>query len=495
MEASLSKGLFSRCVEDWRARGCPTPKVSGRESPSAASVELNSSAVDEGLQPPAADDVASSASSSAFAVDDNERASSQPSGGRARSEEVDSSSVRRKRTASASAAADDPAGQDEPSAPAPCVSEAELEERIALMFVEGAAGPAASGRGAAMPAPTKELVLRVWKTIRALCQRSGKSLSEAFGNFDQLVGQGWLIGDVVLGVLIEHSDAFAVGRKAGKLAPGLEAEFSAPARRVGKARFSSDEERAASMTAAKHLEADLRQAQVELPLPALQPVAPRAAKRQRVKAEAEVVKVEESAPAAPEPAVYEWRTVHRCRMKTIKVNAELAQAAVTVAEGELAGAKRALERARADYVSVLERTHAAAVSSRTDATYEALSLQLKQCVAAKSDLLRRADAADTAFEKARFQLQEVQLDIEDEEREARFAQAREEAMKREEEQEREREEWERKQEEWENERAALSEAVLTLWDYSYCICRPHPADPPHKPACGPRCERLCSQCV
>ena len=118
------------------------------------------------------------------------------------------------------------------------------------------------------------------------------------------MGQGWLIGDVVLGVLIEHSDAFAVGRKAGKLAPGLEAEFSAPARRVGKARFSSDEERAASMTAAKHLEADLRQAQVELPLPALQPVAPRAAKRQRVKeAEAEVVKVEESAPAAPEPAV------------------------------------------------------------------------------------------------------------------------------------------------------------------------------------------------
>ena len=131
---------------------------------------------------------------------------------------------------------------------------------------------------------------------------------------------------------------------------------------------------------------------------------------------------------------------------------------MTVAEGELAAAKRALERARADYVSVLERTHAAAVSSRTsDATYEALSLQLQQCVAAKSDLLRRADAADTAFEKARFQLQEVQLDIEDEEREARFAQAREE-------QEREREEWERKQEEWENERAALSEAALTLWD-------------------------------
>ena len=195
------------------------------------------------------------------------------------------------------------------------------------------------------------------RSLCSACQRSGKSLSEAFGNFDQLVGQGWLIGDVVLGVLIEHSDAFAVGRKAGKLAPGLKAEFSAPARRVGKARFSSDEERAASMTAAKHLEADLRQAQVELPLPALQPVAPRAAKRQRVKAEAEVVKVEESAPAAPEPAVYEWRTVHRCRMKTIKVNAELAQAAVTVAEGELACCK-ACARASEGRLCVGTRAHA-----------------------------------------------------------------------------------------------------------------------------------------
>ena len=70
----------------------------------------------------------------------------------------------------------------------------------------------------------------------------------------------------------------------------------------------------------------------------------------------------------------------------------------------------ALERARAEYESVLERTQAAAKSSRTsDATYEALSLQLKKCGAAKSDLLRRADAADIAFEEAKFQLQEAQL--------------------------------------------------------------------------------------
>ena len=106
MEASPSKGIFSRCLEEWYARGSPTPKASGRESPSAASVEQNYSAVDEGLQLPAADDAGSNASSAAFAAGTDERASSQSSGGRARSEELDSSSVRGKRAASASAAAD-----------------------------------------------------------------------------------------------------------------------------------------------------------------------------------------------------------------------------------------------------------------------------------------------------------------------------------------------------------------------------------------------------
>ena len=100
--------------------------------------------------------------------------------------------------------------------------------------------------------------------------------------------------------------------------------------------------------------------------------------------------------------------------------------------------------------------------------------------------------ADIAFEAAKFQLQEAQLDIEDEEREARWAEERERA---EELLEEARERDEREREEWESERAALSEAALTLWDCCYCICRPHPADPPHKPVCGPRCERFRSQHV
>jgi hypothetical protein len=380
------------------------PEATGRESSTAASVEQNSSAVDEGVQLPAADDAGSSASSAAFAAGTEERASSQSSGGRARSEEIYSSSVRGKRTASAPAAADPPAAQDQPSAPALCVSEAELEERIAIMFVEGADGPAASGRGAVMPAPTQELVLRVWKAIRALCKRSGKALSQSFGNFNQLVGQGWLIGDVVLGVLIEHGDAFAVGRKAGKLGPALEGDFAAPVRRVGKSRYAGEEDRAAALLAAQQEEAGLRQAEVDLPLPALQPVAPRAAKRQCVKAEA--VKVE-PAPVPPEPAPINWRVVQRCRMKTFKMAAEQAQAAVTTAEGELAAARRAHARVCTEYESVLKRTRECAQSLRTaDATYEALSLKLHESGKAKSELLRCVCDADIAFEAAKFQLQD-----------------------------------------------------------------------------------------
>ena len=46
MEPSPSKGLFFRCVQDWLARGYPTPEVTGRESPSPASIEQKISMFD-----------------------------------------------------------------------------------------------------------------------------------------------------------------------------------------------------------------------------------------------------------------------------------------------------------------------------------------------------------------------------------------------------------------------------------------------------------------
>ena len=108
----------------------------------------------------------------------------------------------------------------------------EATARVAIMFDVRAKGPAASGRRGSMEKPTKELVLICWKVIRALCEKHGTALSAAFGNFDQLVGQGWLIGDMVLGRLIDDGDALKIGRKAGKLGPTLEAAFAATRKRV-----------------------------------------------------------------------------------------------------------------------------------------------------------------------------------------------------------------------------------------------------------------------
>ena len=82
---------------------------------------------------------------------------------------------------------------------------------------------------------TQQLIHVGWQVIDALCKSQGKELSRSFGNFDKAVGLGWLLGDVVLGGLMLHEDAFRVGRKAAKLGPGLKAAFAAPLRAHGKA--------------------------------------------------------------------------------------------------------------------------------------------------------------------------------------------------------------------------------------------------------------------
>ena len=104
--------------------------------------------------------------------------------------------------------AETPAEQvEQPAAPP---SEQQLAERAAMMFVVGARAPVASGMPAAAQEATKELVLRAWSVISALCKANGKELSSSFGNFDKLVGLGWLLGDVVIGYLIAGEDALAV---------------------------------------------------------------------------------------------------------------------------------------------------------------------------------------------------------------------------------------------------------------------------------------------
>ena len=113
------------------------------------------------------------------------------------------------------------------------------------MFKLDAAGPTASGRPAITRTVTKEDVQSAWWAANNLCDDYGKALSDAYGNFDRIVALGWLLADVALGCLIEKADAFKVGGKADKLARGLQSEFDAPARRLGKRKRVSDEDWAA----------------------------------------------------------------------------------------------------------------------------------------------------------------------------------------------------------------------------------------------------------
>ena len=206
------------------------------------------------------------------------------------------------------------------------------------MFQVTADGPAASGRPAVSKKITKECVQHAWCAVKEHCDEHGPALSQAYGNFDRLVATGWLIGDYAYGCLIDGAVAFKVGRKAGKLAPGLKAEFDAPGRRVRKRKHASPDDWAES---AKE-EAALRLEPVEfdLPLqpptaPAVQPpTAPAVQKRQRV------------APAAP--------TASSERLELLKA-LQVAESLVADADCAVARAKREHEKAQANWDYVREQ--------------------------------------------------------------------------------------------------------------------------------------------
>ena len=75
------------------------------------------------------------------------------------------------------------------------------------MFVVGAFNPVGSGLPSSRTIATKDLVQRAWLVVKALCDEFGNQLSHCFKNFDKVVAIGWLLGDVILGVLMPGRDA------------------------------------------------------------------------------------------------------------------------------------------------------------------------------------------------------------------------------------------------------------------------------------------------
>ena len=244
--------------------------------------------------------------------------------------------------------------------PQPQLTASEFQERSDLMFVVGAAAPVASGRPAALPRATKDAVERGAKVIRALCEAHGTQLSQSFGNFDQLVGLGWLLGDMVLGCFMSKEDALAVGRKAGKLAAGLKKELAAPRTRAGKKKFTSEEERAQAFAAADAEEAAIRQQVVELPFPTVRAVRAQAAALKRKR-----VEPDKPAPApAPAPMamrshvpIQRWQTHDSMGMEFASVHVSMLPNYIRIYRGSL-------DRASARVVEAAEELEEARTAER-----------------------------------------------------------------------------------------------------------------------------------
>eukprot|EP00966_Prymnesium_polylepis_P306880 7091361-Prymnesium_polylepis.1 len=132
------------------------------------------------------------------------------------------------------------------------------------MFKAADSSPVASGRLPATKIVTKEQLYLAWKAINDVAKDRGKQLSDSCGNFDQLCGLGWLLGDVMCGRLIDGNHAYRIGRKLGKYASKLKAEFDAPLRRVGKRKFATDELRERDRLAAVEEEMELRREPVSV---------------------------------------------------------------------------------------------------------------------------------------------------------------------------------------------------------------------------------------
>ena len=107
----------------------------------------------------------------------------------------------------------------------------DMAARRSKMFVVGAPGPVASDMRPVVAAASNELVKAAFDAIKSLCDRDGKALSSSFGNFDRIVGLGWLIGDALGHGLLSREDAFKLGGVASKRAKALPSEI-ADARRA-----------------------------------------------------------------------------------------------------------------------------------------------------------------------------------------------------------------------------------------------------------------------
>lgn len=177
----------------------------------------------------------------------------------------------------------------------------------------------------------------------------------------------------------------------------------------------------------------------------------------------------------------------------LKEEAAAMEAAVPLTVGAHSKAKRARERAQGEQERALKRVHDLSESASDETFAELQSAWLQQAARVK-ELSQAEGEAEEAAMAARFAAEEAQNEVRVEERVV--AMQREAAAEAERMREKQRE---REEEERTHKMAHLEEVLDILCGTGPppCVCRPHPADPPYRPAwwqpCGPRCECYRSQ--
>ena len=181
-----------------------------------------------------------------------------------------------------------------PDTAASLITDQALASRAALIFAVGAAGPAASGLPRLAPKATKLLVKLAAAYMKDLKKVSIDALSAAYGNFDKVVGLGWLLADAVGLPLLTRETAYAVGIKARREAGYIEKAEAAMKKDLSRAKSKLSPTDPQRLQLDGTLEADmakLLQQPVDVALPDAAAPAPRPAsgsrKRKRELASAE----------------------------------------------------------------------------------------------------------------------------------------------------------------------------------------------------------------
>ena len=91
------------------------------------------------------------------------------------------------------------------AAPEVQISKPLVAMRAATMFVVGSDWPVEVRKPLMAPKVTNEVVKLTIEVCKDLCERDGKALSRAFGNFDQRVAIGWLLADMAGRLLLSVS--------------------------------------------------------------------------------------------------------------------------------------------------------------------------------------------------------------------------------------------------------------------------------------------------